>query len=435
MDTLVFGSGETFTLSGWSVDGSVGVYIAIEASTSGVAHTLVNATAGVFTSTYCIISDSHASAAALWTADTGCEDWGNLEGWFEDASPVVGDRVFFGPGESYDITGWSVDGAPGAAILITSNPPTAQHHLVAASGGPFTSDWCVISRSDATPVDQWEALTNCIDGGDNSAGGWFTYENTFGVVLWLEAWAVTAGVTTDSQGATVVADTAAPTAGVTTDAAATDLWFEAGFTGEVPNVFSVIVWMEAWAATTETRADTYAADVIAEAVQATGGATADSGGAEVAVDLQAPSTSVPGDVGGAGAVLEAVGAAGSAQGYVQAAGVDVCGGGVGAGVLTAAVGALIASVLARGETVVSADIIAGTDVTVGGGRIDVAAVGLPGTATIAVVVQGVDGRRTRRIVEFEIQDLIGIERGTDDIVAKITEVQNLIGIWPESSTP
>lgn len=174
MDTLVFESSATFTLASWSVDGAPGVYIAIEASTPGVAHTLVNATAGVFTSTYCIITDSHAEDAALWTADTGCEDWGDNAGWWEDASPVVGDRVFFGPGESYDITGWSVDGAPGAAILVTSNPPTATHYLVRASGGPFSSDWCVISHSDASADSDWSAGSNSFDAGDNRAGGWFS---------------------------------------------------------------------------------------------------------------------------------------------------------------------------------------------------------------------------------------------------------------------
>ena len=202
------------------------------------------------------------------------------------------------------------------------------------------------------------------------------------------------------------------------------------------DAFGVIVWIESWVAYTETRADVPAVEATL-GVATAGVATLASvgGGAEVSVDLQAPSTSVSGDVGGAGVVLEAGVAAGSAQGYVQAAGVDVGGAGVEAGVTTGAIGALVASVLARGETVVSVDIITGTDVAVGEGRIDVAAVGLPRTATIAVVVQDVDGRRTRRIVEFEIQDLIGIERGTDDIVAKITEVQNLIGIWPKGETP
>ena len=111
------------------------------------------------------------------------------------------------------------------------------------------------------------------------------------------------------------------------------------------DAFGVIVWMEAWVAYTETRADVPAVEATLGVATATAGvATLASvgGGVEVAVDLQAPSTSVSGDVGGAGAVLEAGGAAGSAQGYVQAAGVDVGAQGVGAGVLTSVPSTVVA---------------------------------------------------------------------------------------------
>ena len=336
---ITFTAGSTTTITSWSVDGSAGNYVTLQSSVLGSPFYLV-ASGGPFTSNYAIISDSNASADAGWTAGANSADWGGNTAWFDTASPACTTRIFFTPGETYNLTAWSVDGAPGANILLTSNPPSAAHFLVAASGGPFTSDYLNILWSEASPDADWTALGNCFDAGSNV--GWFTYENTFGVVLWLEAWAPTAGVTTDSPSATVALEVAAATASVTADTAATDLWFEAGFNGEVPNVFSVIVWIEAWTASTETRADTYAADAAVEAQGVTAGVTTDSGGAEVAVTLQSPSTSVSGDAGGAGAVVEAGGAAGSAQGYAQAAVVDVGGVGVGAGVFAPASGAIIA---------------------------------------------------------------------------------------------
>lgn len=215
-------SGATLTFSAWSVDGAPGSYVAMEASTPGSSYSLVNATAGVFTSTYVIFSDAHASADALWTAGTGCEDWGGNVGLFDADSPVVGDRIFFDPSESYSITGWSVDGSVGAGILITSNPPTASHALIAIAGAPFTSDWCVISHSDVTPEADWTAGGNSFDAGNNLVNGWFggaaTYVDAIGVWLTLGGWLPSAGVTTDARGATASATASSPDGQVNSDA-------------------------------------------------------------------------------------------------------------------------------------------------------------------------------------------------------------------------
>jgi hypothetical protein len=171
MDQIFFEAGSTTHLTAWSVDGSVGNFIEILSSVAGTAHNLVNDTASPFVSTYVIISDSHASIASLWEASTGAVDFGGNTGWFTTDSPVTGDRIYFTPTETYNITSWSVDGSAGNSVLITSYPPTAQHNLVRASGGPFTSDWANILYSNATLDADWEAQSNSFDAGNNT--GWF----------------------------------------------------------------------------------------------------------------------------------------------------------------------------------------------------------------------------------------------------------------------
>jgi hypothetical protein len=170
-DVLQVEAGDALHLTGWSVDGALGAFVELESTVPGSPYYLVNDTAGVFTSGYLIISDAQASADALWTADATCADFGGNAGWFDAPSPACGDRLYMEPGDTLHATGWSVDGAPGANILLTSYPPSAAHFIVADSGGPFTSDYLNILLSEASPDADWTADANCFDAGGNV--GWF----------------------------------------------------------------------------------------------------------------------------------------------------------------------------------------------------------------------------------------------------------------------
>lgn len=170
MDEITFEAGSTTTMTSWSVDGALGAFVELKSSVPGSPFYLV-ASGGPFTSDYAIISDSNASGDAGWTAGANSADWGGNTAWFDTASPACTTRIFFTPGETYNLTAWSVDGAPGANILLTSNPPSAAHFLVAASGGPFTSDYLNILLSEASPDADWTADANCFDAGGNV--GWF----------------------------------------------------------------------------------------------------------------------------------------------------------------------------------------------------------------------------------------------------------------------
>lgn len=75
----------------------------------------------------------------------------------------------FTAGTTTHVGTWSIQGTAGNLITITS--ATAATHTLYADGGLNQADYLDISYSTAQPASLWQAMSNCVDSGNNQ--GWF----------------------------------------------------------------------------------------------------------------------------------------------------------------------------------------------------------------------------------------------------------------------
>jgi hypothetical protein len=85
--TITFGSGSTHIFNNFSVNGTAGNLITINANVAGTQHTLVKV-GGVVSCNYLSIKDSNATPATTWYAGTTSTNVSNNTGWIFTAPPT-----------------------------------------------------------------------------------------------------------------------------------------------------------------------------------------------------------------------------------------------------------------------------------------------------------------------------------------------------------
>jgi len=127
--TITFASGSTNTFNNFSVNGTAGNLITINANVAGTQHTLVKV-GGVVSCNYLSIKDSNATPATTWYAGTTSTNVSNNTGWIFTAPPtgaysitalngsytvsgqtatVLRSRALDASSGSYSVTGQSID--------------------------------------------------------------------------------------------------------------------------------------------------------------------------------------------------------------------------------------------------------------------------------------------------------------------------------------
>ena len=88
--TVTFTSGQTFYFSNFSLSGTAGNLVTINASTAGSRATISDAS-GTINVSYCSITDSAATGGATWNSPTasGNVDGGNNTGWNFTVGPIT----------------------------------------------------------------------------------------------------------------------------------------------------------------------------------------------------------------------------------------------------------------------------------------------------------------------------------------------------------
>lgn len=159
---LVFGSGNTWTVT-------YDVATVWNTAATGLSITPGTATIKITNTANTIFAGSGLTYPNIWNATSGVSVL-TITGsnTFANFRIDAGRSTLFTAGTTTTVSSFTATGGSGTEITIGS-VTAASHTLTKTGGGTITCDWCIISRSTATPATTWYA-TNSTDNANNS--GW-----------------------------------------------------------------------------------------------------------------------------------------------------------------------------------------------------------------------------------------------------------------------